>query len=94
VKLSEIHGLPHRRPGLQKIQGDLLVRFGSTRGCVIMTDADIDDLAAITVFPVTVEILASRQERGLRPIPISKIVFHAHPTRAAMVNSELLSKLT
>lgn len=56
----EIHGLPHLPLGLQKLLGGLIVRLGSTRGCVMMTDADIDDLAAITAFPVTVEIRASR----------------------------------
>jgi murein L,D-transpeptidase YafK len=56
----EIHGLPHLPLGLQGLLGGLLVRFGSTRGCVMMTDTDIDDLAAITAFPVTVEIRAWR----------------------------------
>ncbi len=60
----EIHGLPHLVFGLEALFGPLMIRSHGTRGCVILTNSDMDALAELTAFPVTVEIVADRAARS------------------------------
>jgi murein L,D-transpeptidase YafK len=53
----EIHGLERLKFGAERFLGPWIVWFGWTKGCVMVTNPDMDEIIGAVAFPVTVEIL-------------------------------------